>query len=144
MRRLAALVAGLAVANAASALEYRSVSDAAVLYDAPSQKAQPVFAIARGTPVEVVVQLDVWVKVRDAQGDLAWIERPMLSDQRTIMVTADRAQVRAQPDDSAPLVFEAEKNVLLDYVDAGPAGWIKVKHRDGQQGYVKVGQVWGF
>jgi SH3-like domain-containing protein len=144
MRRLAALLAGLAVAGTASALEYRSVSEAAVLYDAPSQKAQPVFVIARGTPVEVVVQLDVWVKVRDAQGDLAWIERPLLSDKRSVMVTAERAQVREQPDDNARLVFEAAKDVLLDYVEPGPAGWIKVAHRDGQQGYVKVGQTWGF
>jgi SH3-like domain-containing protein len=144
MRRLAALVAGLAVASTASALEYRSVAEAAVLYDAPSQKAQPIFVITRGTPVEVVVQLDIWVKVRDAQGDLAWIEKQMLSDQRTVMVTADRAQVRAQPYDNAPLAFEAEKDVLLDYIGAGPPGWIKVKHEDGQQGYVKVGQVWGF
>jgi SH3-like domain-containing protein len=143
MRQLAALVFGLAVAGAAFALDYRSVSEAALLYDAPSQKAVPLFAIARGTPVEVVVQLDVWVKVRDAKGDLAWIDRHQLSDKRTVMVRADRAQVREQADDKAPTVFEAEKDVLLELVEAGPVGWVKVKHRDGQQGFVKAVQVWG-
>ena len=90
MRRLAALVFGLVVAGSASALDYRSVSEAALLYDAPSQKAIPLFAIARGTPVEVVVQLDVCVKVRDSKGDLAWIEKRQLSDKRTVMVRVDR------------------------------------------------------
>jgi SH3-like domain-containing protein len=143
MRRLAALVFGLVVAGSASALDYRSVSEAALLYDAPSQKAIPLFAIARGTPVEVVVQLDVWVKVRDSKGDLAWIEKRQLSDKRTVMVRVDRAQVREQADDKAPAVFEAEKDVLLELVEAGPVGWVKVKHRDGQQGFVKAAQVWG-
>jgi len=143
MRRLAALVFGLVVAGSASALDYRSVSEAALLYDAPSQKAIPLFAIARGTPVEVVVQLDVWVKVRDSKGDLAWIEKRQLSDKRTVMVRVDRAQVREQADDKAPAVFEAEKDVLLELVEAGPVGWVKVKHRDGQQGFVKAVQVWG-
>jgi SH3-like domain-containing protein len=144
MRRLAVLTVGLVVAGAASALDFRSVTEAAVLYDAPSQKAQPVFAIARGTPVEVVVQLDTWVKVRDAKGDLAWIDKQQLTDKRTLMVIADVAQVREQASDNARVVFEAARDVLLDYLEPGPAGWLKVKHRDGQQGYVKVGQVWGF
>jgi len=143
MRRPAALVLGVLVAKAAWALDYRSVVEASILYDAPSQKATPVFAIARGTPVEVVVQLDAWVKVRDAQGNLAWIEKRQLADRRTVMVRSERAQVRAEADDKATVVFEAEKDVLLDLVEAGPAGWIKVKHRDGQQGFVKAGQVWG-
>jgi SH3-like domain-containing protein len=143
MRRLAALVIGLAAAASASAIEYRSVGEAALLFDAPSQKALPVFAIARGTPVEVVVQLDAWVKVRDPSGSLSWIERRLLSDRRTVMVKADRAEVRAQADDKSATVFEAEKDVLLEFVEAGPVGWVKVKHRDGQQGFVKAGQVWG-
>jgi SH3-like domain-containing protein len=143
MRPLAALAFGLALAGSASALDYRSVGEAALLYDAPSQKAVAVFAIARGTPVEVVVQLDTWVKVRDSKGDLAWIDRHQLSDKRTVMVRVDRAQVREQADDKAPTVFEAEKDVLLELVEAGPVGWVKVKHRDGQQGFVKAVQVWG-
>jgi SH3-like domain-containing protein len=143
MWRAAALVLGLAAALPAAALDYLSVGEAALLYDAPSQKAVPVFAIARGTPVEVVVQLDAWVKVRDPKGDLAWIERRLLSDKRNVMVKGDRAQVRAQADDKAVAVFEADKDVLLELVEAGPSGWLKVRHRDGQQGFVKAGQIWG-
>lgn len=59
------------------------------------------------------------------------------------MVRSDRAQVRASPEDGAALVFEADKDVLVDLVEPGPAGWAKVRHRDGQQGFVKANQVWG-
>lgn len=136
-------LAGCLAATTAAALDYRSVAEAALMYDAPSSKAQPLFAIARGTPVEAVVVLEGWVKARDAKGDLAWIEKRQLSDRRTVMVRVDKAQVRNDADDKAPLVFEAEKDVLLELVEPGPAGWAKVKHRDGQAGFVKASQVWG-
>jgi SH3-like domain-containing protein len=144
MRRVAAMLVAALVAPVAWAFDYASVGEATLLFDAPSQAAQPVLAIARGTPVEVVVQLDVWVKVRDPAGNLAWMDRRLLSNQRMLMVTAERAQVHAQPDEAAPLVFEAAKDVLLELVQEGPAGWAKVKHRDGQEGFVKLSQVWGY
>jgi SH3-like domain-containing protein len=145
MRRSAAiLVLGLLAALPAEALEYRSVVEPALLYDAPSQQAKPLFAIARGTPVEPVVSLDTWVKVLDAKGNLAWIEKRLLSDKRSVMVRAERAQVRVQPDDAAVVVFEAEQDVLLEFIENGPLGWARVRHRDGQQGFVKSLQVWGF
>lgn len=136
--------AGLALAAVpALALDYRSVAEPSILWDAPSAKAKRQFIIARGTPVEVVMGQGVWSKVRDASGHLLWIENKALSSRRTLMVKADKAQVRAQADDKSALVFEAEKDVVLDWAEAGPAGWVKVKHRDGQSGFVRVGQVWG-
>lgn len=135
------LFSGLA-ANAL-ALDYRSVNEVAVLYDAPSQKAKPLFVIAPGTPVEIIVSLDAWVKVRDQKGDLAWIERRQLADQHTLQVRAGGAQIRNEANDSAKLAFEAEADVVVEFVEAGPVGWAKVRHRDGAQGYVKASQIWG-
>ena len=134
-------------AGSASALDYRSISEAAVLYDAPSQKARPLFVIAPGTPVEAVVTLDAWVKIRDSKGDLAWIERRQLTEKRTVQVRGERAQIRAAADDASAPVFSAEPDVLLELVESAvPAasGWLQVRHRDGQQGFVKTTQVWGF
>ena len=146
MSRLAASLAALALllaAAPAAALDYRSLSEAAVMYDAPSAKASPLFVVARDTPVEVVVAVDGWLKVRDASGSLAWIENGVVSEQRTVMVTAAQAQIRAQPDANAPLVFAAEKDVVLELLDPAPPGWAKVRHQDGQEGYVRADQVWG-
>lgn len=137
-------IALLLVSGTASALDYRSLTEIAVLYDAPSQKARPLFAIAAGTPVETIVTLDTWVKVRDMKGDLAWVERRLLSDKRMLQARSGNVQIRAAADDQATTVFEAEADVLLELVEPGPAGWIKVRHRDGQQGFVKAAQVWGY
>lgn len=134
-------------ATSVQAAEYRSVAplegSAAILYDAPSKKGVKLFIIKRFTPVEVVVSLEGWVKVRDAAGGLAWIERAALADRRTVLVVADRAEVRQAADANAPLVFEAEKGVALDWLETAPPGWVRVKHVDGQTGFVRANQVWG-
>jgi len=128
----------------AAALEFRSVSEnAAVLYDAPSAKANKLYIVNNGYPVEVVVTVEGWVKVRDINGDLTWIENKNLTDRRTVMVKVPLAQVRQSADDNAPVVFQAQQNVILDLVEATGGGWLRVKHRDGQTGFVKASQVWG-
>lgn len=142
-RWLAGLVLAAGFSGFAVAIEYRSVDTATVLYDAPSQKGKPLFVIKRHTPVEVVVSLEGWSKVRDAEGGLAWIEKKTLSEKRTVLVTAERAQIRREADEGAALAFEAEKGVALEFVEPGPTGWARVRHRDGQTGFVRSLQVWG-
>ena len=131
------------VGSAAGAVDFRSVAEPSLLYDAPSAKADPKYIVARGTPVELVVSLDKWVKVRDSGGALLWIERAKLAERRTVIVTTASAAVLKSAEESAPVVFEAAKDVVLELLEAAPAGWAKVKHRDGQSGFVRVSQVWG-
>lgn len=136
-------ISAIFAAPAAFAIEYRSVETATVLYDAPSVRGKPLFVIKRFTPVETVVSLEGWTKVRDAEGGLAWIEKKHLSEQRTLLVVGGTAQVRREANEDAPLVFEAEKGVVLEFVEPAVAGWAKVRHRDGQSGFVRAMQVWG-
>jgi SH3-like domain-containing protein len=128
----------------AQAIDYRSVeAPVAVLYDAPSQKAKKLYLLKSQTPVELVVRLEGWAKVRDAEGTLAWIESKCLGDKRTVVVIASRADVRQADRPDAPLAFEADKWVALDFVEPASPGWVKVRHRDGSTGYIKTTQIWG-
>lgn len=136
-----ALVAG---ALPALAIDYRSVdAPVAILYDAPSQKGKKLYLVKQHTPVEMVVRLDGWTKVRDAEGTLAWVESKYLGERRTVVVIAPRAEVRQADGPDAPVVFSADKWVALDLLESGPPGWAKVRHRDGSTGFVKAAQVWG-
>ena len=74
---------------------------------------------------------------------LTWIESKFLTDKRTVMVKVPLAQIHQSSDDSAPVVFQAQQNVILDVVDVTSGGWLRVRHRDGQTGFVRVTQVWG-
>lgn len=136
-------VAALA-APLAGAAEFRSVEPAAaILYDSPSQKAKKLYLIKAQTPVEVIVKLEGWHKIRDAEGGLAWIEAKNLVDRRTVVVIAPRAEIRQADKADAPVLLEADKWVAFEYLEPASTGWAKVRHRDGVTGYVRSTQVWG-
>jgi len=143
MRVLAAALL-LAAGTAAQAAEYLSVGEnAAVLYDAPSRESKRLFVVSRHYPLEVIVNLDAWVKVRDQTGALSWIERKLLSDQRMVVVTAPSAEARQRPEEGAPLAFVAVQNVALELLGAAPGGWLRVRHPDGANGFLRANLVWG-
>ena len=141
--RAAALALALAALPAAGA-EYRALGDRpAILYDAPSTRADRLFVASRLYPFEVLVKLEQWTKVRDANGEVAWVENGSLGTRATVLVTVPLADVRAAPDAGSDLVFEAYKHVILEIVEPPAGDWLKVRHRDGQQGFIRVAHVWG-
>lgn len=143
MRRLVA--ASIVVLASAPALaEFRTVEEgAAILYDAPSRAATKVFVVSRHYPLEVISTLGAWIKVRDHTGALAWIEAKSLGDRHMLLATAAATEVRQRPDDGAPIAFVAAQNVVLERVDGGSGGWLRVRAMDGAEGYVRASQVWG-
>lgn len=148
--RAVAVAAALAAA-VAHAAEFRVTAEApTLLYDAPSARARPLFVYGRDVPFEVLVSVEGWTKVRDAGGAIGWIAAKGLADRRVLVVRVPVADVRANPDDAAPVVFRAEQNVLLELAEtaSSPAttaspGWVKVRHRDGQVGFVRLPQIFG-
>lgn len=124
---------------------FRSVgTDDTVMYDAPSDKAKKLYQAPRGMPVEVIAVLQAWVKVRDMEGDIAWVLRDDLSDRRTV-VASTTVPLYQEPNADAPQWFEAARGVVFELEDDKPddAGFVRVRHADGQSGYVELGQVWG-
>jgi len=134
----------LVLANAAWALEYRSTGRAALLYDAPSTAGGKLAIAGRGLPLEVVVDTDAWVKVRDYSGRLAWIEKSALNGAKSVMVKNETSTIRQQPRADADIAFRAQRGVLLEVAgEADSYGWLPVKHADGLTGWLPVHEVWG-
>ncbi len=141
-------LAGLAVLllsnvfQGALAAEFYSLAEPAVMYDAPSDKGKRLYIIQRYTPVEVVVNLEGWTKVRDAEGSIAWVQKAFLSQTRMVVATT-LAQVRQTAETGAPVLFQVDRMVAMELLEAGPPGWARVRHRDGQEGYARIEQLWG-
>lgn len=134
----------LCAGAAAQPLEFRAVgASPVVMYDAPSTKGGKLYVAPRGMPVEVVFTSGAWSKLRDMSGDMSWVESKDLVARRNVVVRVASARIHAMADESAPLVFSADKHVLLEMAEPASGGWVKVKHRDGQLGYVKISEVWG-
>lgn len=141
-------VFGLGVALLAApafAIDYKSVdAPAAIMYETPAPKAKKLWLLKKTTPVEVLVVVDNWSKVREPDGAIGWVEKKHLSDKRTVIVTAAKAQIRQTADANGSVVFEADKGVSIEVADPVREGWIKVRHTDGQSGFVRITQVWGY
>jgi SH3-like domain-containing protein len=139
------VVAALAASmSSVLAAEFKSVGAAPiVMYDAPTVRGQKLYVAPRGMPVEVVINYGAWSKVRDFAGDLSWVESKQLTDRKNVVVKILNAKVRSNPSDASPVIFSADKGVLLEVVDTSTPSWIKVQHSDGSTGYVRSGDVWG-
>jgi SH3-like domain-containing protein len=143
VKRLLCAVAVCAALGAQGA-EFRTVAEnGAILYDAPSRQATPLFVVSRDYPVEVLVELEPWVKVRDHTGALSWIEKRLLGERRIVLVIAPSAEARLRPQEDAPVAFVVAENVTLELLGPAPGGWLRVRHADGADGYVLAAQVWG-
>lgn len=94
--------------------------------------------IRPGVPLEVTDEWNLWRRVRDAEGAEGWMDRAMLSTERTFLVTRQTRNLHARPDVAAPVVLRAEPGVIGRITGCanrwcrleieGRAGWILREH----------------
>lgn len=144
---LAPLVA-LSVGSLAHADDFKQTVEAVtVAYEGPSTRATKQFIYSRGTPLEILVSIEGWYKVRDAQGALVWIERRALGDRVNVQVkSATPADVFSAPDAASAVAFRVDSGVLLSLVSPptpATGAFVQVRHRDGQTGFVRIDALFG-
>ncbi len=138
------LLALMCAISTAQAVDFVSVGDnSAILYDAPSAKARKQFVVSRYTPFEEVVTLDLWVKVRDRTGGLYWLEKRALSKSKYVVAEKPLVNAHTEPLPGSACVFKVRAEVALELLEATGTGWVKVRHRDGETGFVRSNEVWG-
>lgn len=134
----------MCAATAAQAVDFVSVGEpSAILYDAPSLKAKKLFVVTRYMPFEMVVNLEHWAKVRDRSGGLYWLEKRVLSDKKYVFAVNPLVDVRAEPDFGSARLFQVRQQVAIELLESTGTGWVKVRHKDGDTGYVRSTEVWG-
>lgn len=126
-----------------AAAEFRAVSvPKAIVYDTPSAQGKKLYLLGQGYPVEVIVNLAEWVKVRDQQGGLSWIDAKQLSPKRTLLIISP-VEIKQTPEAGGATLARVEKDVVVDLLEPAKNGWVKIKHRDGLVGFVQTSAVWG-
>jgi SH3-like domain-containing protein len=125
--------------------EFRSVAFAkTILYEAPSATTKKLYLVGEGYPLEIIVNLGDWLKVRDPYGTLSWAESKNLQSKRMVIVKVDKANIYKDPESKSALVATIEKDVVIELSDPLIAnGWIKVRYQQDLDGYIQTSQVWG-
>jgi SH3-like domain-containing protein len=133
----------LALGGADSRAEIRTVAVSTANFRAgPSFKEPILFSADRYFPVEVIGQSKDWVRVRDFQGDEAWIAASLLGQARAVVVSADVVNVREKPSRDSIVVHTAEQGAV--FVVAGRRGpWVSVADAEGVIGWIHEGVLWG-
>ena len=145
-RFTAALALALLAASPAAqaGFDYVTAGLAAILYDAPSIAAGKVAIVGAGYPLEVLVRTESWLKVRDHDGALLWIEAAAAQGKPAVMVTAASTYALEKPLPGAAARFRVTQGVSLEVLGpGGEPGWIKVRHPQGGDGYLNLRDIWG-
>lgn len=94
-----------------------------------------------GVPLEVIAEWNVWRQVRDPEGETGWLDRAMLSTDRTFLVTGETRTLHARPDLAAPAVWRAEPGVVASIVTCADR-WCRIA-LDGRSGWILREQGFG-
>lgn len=104
----------------------------------PGLKYQAIFRAPLGYPVQVLERQKDWVKIKDWQGTVGWVSRPLLSDVQTAVVMRDNANVRKEPGLGNEVLRKVERGEIYKvigvkdnwiqiayYFEEEPVGWIR-------------------
>jgi len=97
--------------------------------------------VRAGLPVEVIAEWNVWRQVRDAEGEVGWIDRALLQTDRHFLITGTTRTLVARPDVSAPPVLRAEPGVVFRIVTCAEL-WCRLE-ADGRSGWLLREQGFG-
>lgn len=95
----------------------------------------------RNQPLEITAEYGHWRRVRDQDGLGGWMHYSLLSGVRTVLVSAEIADMRRQPNAQADLSAQAEGGVVAKLGKCA-LDWCQV-YAGRQKGWVLKTQIWG-
>ena len=129
-----------AAAKAALLVSGTGVAEVRTAPSAMSSKV--VFKAQKYHPLTIKEKGAEYFLVSDSRGRSGYIHKSLLRDIPSVVVTADRANVRSGPGTANDVVFQLVKGVgalLLNKQD----GWVEILATDGKTGWIADSLVWG-
>lgn len=97
--------------------------------------------VRQSLPVEVTKEYSIWRQVRDIDGGTAWVNKTMLSGERTAIVTSRVRTLYSAADLSSAPVWRIAPGAVVSLVLC-EGEWCRVT-RGGKGGYMLRAQLWG-
>jgi SH3-like domain-containing protein len=110
----------------------------------PGLKCPVAFQAELGYPLLLDKTRDKWISVQDWKGRSGWVYRRLVSDIHTVIVLADSASVRVEPDIKSRVAAYASKGEIYK-VAASRNQWVKIAYYQDNEsvGWVYQKLVWG-
>ena len=84
-------------------------------------------------PFIVVEKKDTWVKIKDFEGDMAWIHESLLTCVDGVITSKTNGTVRSEPSTASSITFTVESWVPFRE-STRQAEWIHIEHADVEHG----------
>ncbi|WP_437683900.1 SH3 domain-containing protein [Sorangium sp. So ce131] len=143
MRASLPVLVALAALPGAARAEILSVNVPVANFRAGPSTSEPVeFTATRYYPVKVLEREDGWCKIKDFEGDLAWVAGRLLARVTTVVIKVSRGNVREAPTTSAEVAFQVQRGEVFKVL--GRKGrWLRVAALQGETGWVREDLAWG-
>ncbi len=100
--------------------------------------------VSRNYPFRVVDRASSgWLRVLDFEGDQGWVSSKLVKFTPYIITTLEKSNVRDGAGENHQILFTAERGVLFKVLEEN-GGWLRVRHDDGDEGWISAKIVFGW
>jgi SH3-like domain-containing protein len=139
---LAALGVMMVLVGSGIAAERMTVTaTVANLRSGPGSKYEVLWQVEKFHPVLVIEKTKDWYKIKDFEGDMAWIHSSLLGNINGVITIKTKCNVRSGPDKSGKILFTVERGVPFKVLQRS-GNWIEIEHADGEVGWIYDSLVW--
>jgi len=111
------------------------------LRSGPNTKNDMLWQVEKYHPFIIVEKKGNWYKVRDFEGDVAWMHKSLLGKTKAVITVKQKCNVRSKPDKKSSIKFTVEKGVPFKVLKKN-GNWINIEHADGDVGWIYKTLVW--
>ncbi|WP_284335657.1 SH3 domain-containing protein [Comamonas sp. NoAH] len=142
LKTVAALGIAFSVAHAHA--EFVSISGNKVnIRASASTKSDITWELTDGYPMQVMQKRGNWLKVKDFEGELGWVYRPLTGKKAHHIVKSETANMRSGPGTQNRKVGRLQKYDLVQTLEK-KNGWVKGRASDGKTGWISKKLLWGW
>lgn len=140
----AVAVVGMVLGMAQAHAEFVSIGgNTANIRKDPSTQSTVEWELAKGYPLKVTQKRGNWVKVRDFEGDLGWVYRPLTQKKAHHIVKSPTANMRTGPGTQYKKVETLSQYDLFRTLEK-KNGWVKGETSSGTTGWISQKLLWGW
>lgn len=107
----------------------------------PGTNYDVLWQVEKYHPFLVVEKKGNWVKIKDFEGDMAWIHSSLLAEVEAVITKKSKCNVRARPTTESSILFTVERGVPFKVIKREES-WIYIEHADGEKGWIYNTLVW--
>jgi len=100
-----------------------------------------IWKVEKDHPLEIIGKKGKWYHFRDFEKDEGWIHNSLVGKVKTVITKKEKCNIRSGPGTKYEILFRVEKGIPFRVLKRQGV-WIKIRHADGDQGWIHNTLVW--